>query len=227
MPLTWSQHPSDCCEHFSLVWCGLGTSNILLKLHLPLKFLHMKCAFTVPIWFDIYSTDNIRASIVNILQIHHNSDCLIGYTAMFRSCSHVLLCLVHGGCFPNLWKCLYYEIQIKDYMKIIVTYLVNTVTFPYLMWIMLCIRLHWSCTAFLLSFWILLCRVWCTDWMISYNLILLWGFIKILRESELHKQLFSEDQIHVEVGPVIEDFFQLAQDLHFLNMRVYYSIVKD
>ena len=31
----------------------------------------------------------------------------------------------------------------------------------------------------------------------------------------------------MEVGTVIEDFFQLAQGLHFLNMRVYYSIVKE
>jgi len=31
----------------------------------------------------------------------------------------------------------------------------------------------------------------------------------------------------MEVGPIIEDFFQLAQGLHFLIMRVYYSIVQE
>lgn len=31
----------------------------------------------------------------------------------------------------------------------------------------------------------------------------------------------------MEVSPIIEDFFHLAQGLHFLNMRVYYSTVKE
>lgn len=187
----------------------------------------MTCAFTVPIWFDICITDNIRTLIVNTLQIHRNSYCSIGYTAMFRPCSHVLLsqCMVNAS--QTFESAFYCKIQITDYMKIIVTYLVNTRTFPYLMWIMLHIRINGSCTAFLLSFWTPLCRIWCIDWMlISYNLILLWGFIKILRESTSWTSVLLE-QVHMEVGPIIEDFFQLAQGLHFLNMRVYYSIVQE
>lgn len=37
------------------------------------------------------------------------------------------------------------------------------------------------------------------------------GLLKILRELELHEQLFLAERVHVEVGSVTENFFQLAQ----------------
>lgn len=48
---------------------------------------------------------------------------------MFRPCSHVLLsqCMVDAS--QTFESAFYCKIQITDYMKIIVTYLVNTRTF--------------------------------------------------------------------------------------------------